>query len=161
MIQTIGLYHGTNSLSLHEITRSKGFDINKCRSSVDFGAGVYVTTNKAQAEEWARKSAWRESRKPGKTAASQKIIEFELCLNDLAKCANVFFIRSTAEYQRLVRLCRDAQGASSDFGFCPHDFDVVGGLVATGLDYSTTIPDYDQLSFHTPKALKLLYDAIK
>lgn len=42
------LYHGANDPNITK------FDLEHSRSNLDFGPGVYLTRNKAQAEEWAK-----------------------------------------------------------------------------------------------------------
>lgn len=158
MIQTIRLYHGTNSHSFSQIIADKGFDINKCRSNVDFGAGVYTTTNKAQADEWATKSAQRIGRRL-KSKVGPKTIVFDFVLDRLAECSSIFFIRPTSEFWDLVKFCRDEKLSNKGYGSMPHHYDVVGGVVAS-TDFKNVKPDFDQLSFHSPHALNLLYDAI-
>jgi hypothetical protein len=155
--QSITLYHGTHTIAKANILRMKEFDLARCRADTDFGTGMYTTTNKVQAEEWARRAAFRVNRRTRGTDAKPHVMEFAVAPEQIAKFQSIFFIRSTSEYWELVRHCRDEQHHSRTGP--THWYDLAAGLVAN-TDLLSTIEGYDQLSFHTPEACAVLYNSL-
>ena len=135
------------------------FDLAKCRADVDFGVGLYTTTNDRQANDWAGRAARLFNRRHihARVAAIPVVIKFSLDRNALAKLDTMFFVRPGADYWTLVRHCRQSgnhvRSTNSVW------YDGVAGPVAN-FDLMSVKPGYDQISFHTPRACAILYNAI-
>jgi len=151
------LYHGTFSPDIAQP------DLSKCRNKTDFGKGFYTTTSVEQARKWAilRKNRFH--------AENAYIVEYEI--DDAVLSSGKFKIRffdgATKEWLEFVYNNRK--------GIETEQFDMVMGSVANDSLYATlllyeqgvlsveaTIEQlkthalFDQLSFHTPKAIKTL-----
>lgn len=141
------LYHGT--LKKHVRSIQAGIDIRKCDDGTDFGLGFYTTTSAKQAARFAHNKVWRE----GGTAA---VIEFTLNRDALATFESMWFVRSARnsdDFWTLVTACRRF-GETNRGG--DSWYDVVVGPVARRFQKRTYYPQYDQVSFHTERATRLL-----
>ena len=138
-------------------------DLQKCRSATDFGHGFYTTTSYTQAEQWAKikkKRAKCES-------AVVSVFEFDEKLLYSENYKVRHFEKATPEWLEFV--IGNRRGVST------HNYDFVMGPVANDALYATillyeqgiltanaaieqlkTYTLFDQLSFHTEKALKCL-----
>jgi len=138
-------------------------DLQKCRQITDFGQAFYTTTSLEQARQWAK---IKQKRANSKTAA---VSEFEfdenLLYSDSYKVRH--FEKATKEWLEFV--INNRRGTSTE------NYDFVMGPVANDTLYATillyeqgvitadaaieqlkTYTLFDQLSFHTEKALKNL-----
>jgi hypothetical protein len=146
--QDIVLYHGTTvdnvSSILTEVDPRKGADLK------DFGRGFYTTTRLSQASEWAAKT----SLKTGNTSA---VIKFTVSRNDLSTLDCLFFVRGdryATDFWSFVQYCRTI-GGDHNRVFTPW-YDLVAGPVTGSWQRQTTVPEWDQISFHTAVATDVL-----
>ena len=157
--QNVILYHGTQSEAMRDINQLRSFDLARCRKDVDFGMGLYTTTNEVQAEEWARRAARRFNsiHSRARAQADPCVIKFSCDRDTIARLESLFFVRPTSDYWELVRHCRrlgnHVRSATATW------YDLVAGPVANA-DLKTVIGGYDQVSFHTPNACTSLYNSI-
>jgi len=138
-------------------------DLQKCRSATDFGQAFYTTTSFEQAEKWAK---IKQKRAKAKTAVVS-VFEFDknLLYSDQYQVRQ--FEKATKEWLEFVIRNRR--------GFDTENYDFVMGPVANDTLYATillyeqgvitaaaaieqlkTYTLFDQLSFHTEKALENL-----
>ncbi|MBR1615409.1 MAG: DUF3990 domain-containing protein [Treponema sp.] len=146
------VYHGSTEII-------KNPDVLHSYRPLDFGKGFYVTTNKNQAENWAK----RKSVILGKEKAIVNFYEMDENFGEL-KCKN--FGENLSEWIDFVCHCRDG---GTDY----EKYDVIIGKVANdkvfrvvdmyhdGLwDKERAIkeirayPNYDQIAFITQKAVE-------
>jgi hypothetical protein len=150
----MNLYHGSF------IPDIKYPDLSKCRQKTDFGKGFYTTTSFEQAKKWAilRKNRFR--------AGKAYVSEYEI--DDAVLSSGEYTIKHftgvTKEWLEFV--------FNNRRGLAAEKFDMVMGPVANDSLYATlllyeqgvlsveatiaqlkTYTLFDQLSFHTPKAL--------
>jgi len=139
-------------------------DLQKCRSATDFGQAFYTTTSFEQAEKWAK---IKQKRAKAKTAVVS-VFEFDknLLYSDQYQVRQ--FEKATKEWLEFVIRNRR--------GFKTENYDFVMGPVANDTLYATillyeqgvitaaaaieqlkTYTLFDQLSFHTEKALENLF----
>ncbi len=151
------LYHGS-TMAVRKPIISRG------RKKTDFGKGFYTTTNREQAEKWAR---IKMSREGGEARAIVSVYEIDdnIIYNPAYKTRH--FNGATIEWLSFV--VDNRQGKER------HDFDLIMGPVANDTLYATinlyesgtldaevairqlkTHILFDQLSFHTPQACELL-----
>jgi len=146
--QNIDLFHGT--LDRHVASIMLGVDPAVCQYLRDFGRGFYTTTNRLQAERWARDLSRHTSGVPA-------VIKFTVERNALAGLDCLFFVRGTppaAAYWSFVQYCRTiaADHNRAHTGW----YDLVLGPVSGSLRKQTVMPDGDQVSFHTNAAASVL-----
>lgn len=132
------------------------------RDNTDFGKGFYTTTNKEQAEHWAK--IRKERAKANKAVVSVYEID-DTILTDPILNKRLFNGVDEAWLEFVVN-CRKAQ---------PHTYDIVFGPVANDNVFATVnlyengvldapaaiaqlraYKTYDQLSFHTPRVIQAL-----
>jgi len=155
--QHITLYHGT--LDIHTASIMKGVDLRYAREDTDFGKGFYTTTLNRQALRWA----WQLSGQVDGTKPA--IIQFEVNRDELASLDIICFVRGDFEaddFWSLVFHCRtdqDHHGRGKADGW----YDLAIGPVAARWKHRVAFSrangsdfDADQVSFHTPRAVKLL-----
>lgn len=147
--QNICLYHGT--LDTHVGSILQGVDLRRCKHLRDFGRGFYTTTNRGQAERWGNDLAAQVA------GAAAAVVEFTVDRNRLASLETLFFVRGEAtavDFWSFVRFCRSS---ATDHGRAHAPwYDLVAGPVTGSLRRQTVIPDGDQISFHTAKAIAVL-----
>jgi hypothetical protein len=147
--QDIVLYHGT--LDMHVASILQSVDLHKCKHLRDFGRGFYTTTKRTQAERWANDLAAQTA------GAAPAVLEFTVVRNALATLETLFFVRGSAaavDFWSFVQFCRSS---ATDHGRAHKPwYDLVVGPVMGSLRKQTVIPDGDQVSFHTPKAIAVL-----
>lgn len=150
------LYHGS-TMAVRKPIVSRG------RGKTDFGKGFYTTTSREQAEKWAQIK--RDRAKGTKAIVSVFEIDDAIFSNRSYKIMN--FDGATKEWLDFVVNNRNQMNI--------HDYDLVMGPVADDTLYITislyengkldaeaavaqlkTHLLFDQLSFHTTKACKLL-----
>jgi Protein of unknown function (DUF3990) len=149
--ERVTLYHGT--LERHAASVLAGVDLRYARAEQDFGRGFYTTTLIRQAAAWAFK-AGSNARTPGNPA----VIAFEVSLDDLARLDTLAFVRGEFEAERFWSLVWRCRRSDTHHGRASNDgwYDLVVGPVAS--DWTQRIPmlGYEQLSFHTARAVALL-----
>lgn len=150
------LYHGSTM-----VVRTP--NIMRGRLNTDFGKGFYTTTNFEQAARWARIKRDRA----GKGNAVVSVYEFDERLLDSPDFNTLHYNGATAEWLDFVVNNRRKSS--------PHSYDMVMGPVANDSLYATIVMYekgdlsveaaivqlrthtlFDQLSFHSAKAAKML-----
>ena len=150
------LYHGsTVGVSMP--------DLQKCRLATDFGKGFYTTTSFVQAEQWAK---IKQKRVNGKTAVVTEFV-FDENILYAGNYKVLRFENATKDWLEFV--IKNRRGIPAE------KFDLVMGPVANDALYATILLYeqgvitaeaaieqlkthilFDQLSFHSKKALKCL-----
>lgn len=153
--QDLVVYHGT--LDSHATAiRKKGVNVALGRMRSDFGRGFYTTTIEAQARKWAQLMVQRSVVTPAPVAA---VIRFELARDQLAALDSLWFVRGTttaSDYWDLIGYCRTG-GAAHARALNNGWYDaVVGPLARARWSRRRIYPGSDQISFHTPRAARLL-----
>lgn len=149
--ELITLYHGTLASSVSSILAR--VDLAYARAGRDFGRGFYATTLLRQAQFWADNLATRSRR-----AAEPAVIAFDVNLDDLSRLESIGFARGDFDaysFWSLVWHCRQgglAHSRSTNGGW----YDLVVGPVTAAWKQRACMADYDQLSFHTARAVALL-----
>ena len=151
------LYHGTFSLDIAQP------DLSKCRNKTDFGNGFYTTTSVEQARKWA---VLRKNRFHTENAY---IIEYEIDDNILSSREYKirFFDGATKEWLEFVynnRKGRETEQLDMVMGPVANDSLYATLLlyeqgvlsVAATIEQLKTHALFDQLSFHTSKAINTL-----
>lgn len=151
------LYHGS-TMAVRKPSLRNG------RKRTDFGKGFYTTTNADQAEHWAKHVQDRRK----KNVAVVSVYEFD----ESTLTSGDFIVR---EFHGVDKAWLDFVVNNRKSRPVPHDFDIVLGPVANDNVYATVnlyedgVLDaesainqlkaykvYDQLSFHTLRAIKTL-----
>lgn len=171
------LWHGCLGKDATSI-RSKGIDPTLCQPDTDFGRGFYLTTTRRQANYWARE------RYDALSPAEQKkldnhpiLLRFRVKRQELAMLEALhLFVRgehANQEYWSLVCHCRSS--TRIPLHICCHKldrskngapatrvewYDIVTGPVAAYWKQRQAFADYDQISFHTVVAARVLNDCI-
>lgn len=145
--QDLTLFHGT--LASHVVSIRAGIDSDEMDSDADFGKGFYTTTNWVQARRFAYYVAARELETPA-------VLEYSVRRDDLAKLEFLAFVianRHSDDYWSVIESCR-AYGQSNRA--LERWYDFVVGPVAKDHQKRRAWREYDQLSFHTERAYRLL-----
>lgn len=151
------LYHGS-TMAVRKPIVSRG------RGKTDFGKGFYTTTSREQAEKWAQ---IKRDRMGDEAHAIVSVFELDDAVLNNPAYHTRYFDGATAEWLDFV--------VGNRRGEVHHNFDLVMGPVANDKLYATitlyengildanaaieqlnTHQLFDQLSFHTTKACKLL-----
>lgn len=151
------LYHGS-TMAVRKPIVSRG------RSKTDFGKGFYTTTSREQAEKWAQ---IKRDRMGDEAHAIVSVFELDDAVLNNPAYRTRYFDGATAEWLDFV--------VGNRRGEVHHNFDLIMGPVANDKLYATitlyengildanaaieqlnTHQLFDQLSFHTTKACKLL-----
>ena len=151
------LYHGS-TMAVRKPIVSRG------RGKTDFGKGFYTTTSREQAEKWAQ---IKRDRMGDEAHAIVSVFELDDAVLNNPAYHTRHFDGATAEWLDFV--VRNRRGEVH------HNFDLIMGPVANDKLYATitlyengildanaaieqlnTHQLFDQLSFHTTKACKLL-----
>lgn len=149
------LYHGS-TMAVRKPSLRPG------RTNADFGKGFYTTSNLEQAVRWAHIKREREEG----TRAVVSVYEFDESLLDNANWNIRKFTGADEAWLYFVTDCRKSHG---------HDYDLVQGPVANDKVFTTVnlfesgvlsaeaailqlraYKTYDQLSFHTKRAIRTL-----
>lgn len=146
------LFHGTRKEFADAILRD-GIDPVQGEANTDFGVGFYTTTNRAQAEQWAKIKAAETNDVP-------VVLKLTVDRDALARLRSLAFVRPTDDYWSLIERCRD----KSDLPYKTEEhYDVVYGPVAKrwwGDGAFRVIKGFDQVSFHGDAARALLNDKV-
>jgi hypothetical protein len=148
----ITLYHGTTAQSADSILDR--IVASELKDSSDFGRGFYTTTNLVQAQSFAS----RRARHRQKNAA---VVKFVVSRDELFRLESLWFVRAasdTEDFWNLVRAC--VEGGESNRGATGW-YDLVVGPVSGGYRNRRVWENYDQISFHTPKAFLVLDNSKK
>jgi len=151
------LYHG----SIEPVLKPK---ILETQRLLDFGFGFYLTSNQEQAERW---SVIKQNRSGGNSIATVSVYEFNEQLLTMNNYNVKIFGKADEEWLDFILANRRTN--------VKHHYDIVKGAVANDTLYSTLVlfevgiftkPEtivrlkthklFDQLSFHSRKALKEL-----
>lgn len=151
------LYHGS-TMAVRKPIVSRG------RGKTDFGKGFYTTTSREQAEKWAQ---IKRDRMGDEAHAIVSVFELDDAVRNNPAYHTRHFDGATAEWLDFV--------VGNRRGEVHHNFDLIMGPVANDKLYATitlyengildanaaieqlnTHQLFDQLSFHTTKACKLL-----
>lgn len=151
------LYHGS-TMAVRKPIVSRG------RGKTDFGKGFYTTTSREQAEKWAQ---IKRDRMGDEAHAIVSVFELDDAVLNNPAYRTRHFDGATAEWLDFV--------VGNRRGEVHHNFDLIMGPVANDKLYATitlyengildansaieqlnTHQLFDQLSFHTTKACKLL-----
>lgn len=151
------LYHGS-TMAVRKPIVSRG------RGKTDFGKGFYTTTSREQAEKWAQ---IKRDRMGDEAHAIVSVFELDDAVLNNPAYHTRYFDGATAEWLDFV--------VGNRRGEVHHNFDLIMGPVANDKLYATitlyengildanaaieqlnTHQLFDQLSFHTTKACKLL-----
>ena len=151
------LYHGS-TMAVRKPIVSRG------RGKTDFGKGFYTTTSREQAEKWAQ---IKRDRMGDEAHAIVSVFELDDAVLNNSAYHTRHFDGATAEWLDFV--------VGNRRGEVHHNFDLIMGPVANDKLYATitlyengildanaaieqlnTHQLFDQLSFHTTKACKLL-----
>lgn len=146
------VYHGT--LNIHTKAIQGKVDLSSCDENSDFGKGFYTTTSLAQARVFAENVVRRSM----PTSARPAVIRFEITREDLAKLDSLWFVRGAKDaddFWNLIESCRRL-GVSNRAN--DQWYDVVVGPVAKWYQMRQCWADYDQISFHTDKAIEILHN---
>jgi hypothetical protein len=151
--QNVVLFHGTTATWVPSILTK--VDLSFGQAQHDFGRGFYTTTSLPQAMEWA-------SRKARIRRGVHAVIQFSIDRVIMGEMLTLSFVRGdwhSQDYWSLVHHCRATPNAEH----MPDGiwYDLVSGPVSAN-PYNLLIhKDYDQFSFHTPRAAALLDNSPK
>lgn len=149
--QPLRLYHGTLEGRARSIV-SRGVSVAYGRLGTDFGPGFYTTTDPEVAEAWAATLAlYRRARRIG-------VVSADLDRDSLATLSWLSFARGDEgahDFWSFVMHCRARAPHHARSAPASPLYDAVIGPVAAILK-KTSIPDIDQISFHTPAAVAVL-----
>lgn len=149
------MYHGTLDLHVTSIRAGINLGVAPAWRRLDFGRGFYTTTIEGQARTWARRLAGRHIAPPTVRPA---VVRFILPRDDLARLEAVWFVRGVRkadDFWSLIGHCRGAgvaHGRVINAGW----YDVAIGPVVASVRRQATIPNSDQVSFHTLGAAAVL-----
>jgi len=150
--QALVVYHGT--LDTHTPSVLAGINLAKCDNDSDFGRGFYTTTNLKQARIFAKTAQKINGGRPG-------VVSFRLDRDALAALQSLWFVRGSADaddFWHVVESCRRF-GTTNRAG--NQWYDIAVGPVARWYQTRSVWSDYDQISFHTDKAVKILDNSEK
>jgi hypothetical protein len=147
----IMLFHGTTLASTHDI-RGGGIDLAKCQNNTDFGRGFYTTT--------VERNAWKMAKKKvDRVGGQQAVVQLRLDRDQLGSLKTIAFVRGSVDaidFWSFVYSCRNGLPFSAGpLGI----YDVAYGPVALywgGPENSRIYKGYDQISFHTQRAMEIL-----
>jgi hypothetical protein len=150
--QTLLLYHGTIQRNITSVLAT--INVDRARSTTDFGRGFYTTTIERQARSWA----WELSKRTRGAGHLPAVIRFDVNRDDLAQLECLWFARGNVDaedFWSLVFHCRSGRpghARATNGGW----YDVVIGPVAASWRQRLAVFDADQVSFHTARAARLL-----
>ena len=162
-------WHGCLDTDARDIA-THGIDLTRGREALDFGRGFYTTTDREQAEKWARKRC-RRLPQGDRSSSRPSLLLFHVPLARLARLESLVFVRGDAGHHAFwsfVRNCRLGTPASPRTHLhptraAPGDYyDVVfGPLAATWPPRGrVTILGSDQFSFHTAEEIAITSEVI-
>lgn len=148
----ITLYHGT--IERHVASVLNGVDLKFAQPGRDFGVGFYLATLHRQAVEWAKRIA-------DVTRDQPAVVAYQLSRDALASLEALWFVRGeyeNEEFWSFVFHCRNASREAFHHGRAVNGglYDIVVGPVAAFWRQRVVANGYDQVSFHTPRAVDAL-----
>lgn len=163
------LWHGCTAGDKDGIEAS-GIDLAHCRPDRDFGRGFYTTTIRRQAAYWA----WKRRvvlEEQGTVAPLAVVLRFRVPRVTLANLSSLHFVRGdfdNEDYWSLVQHCRQSVPAAGTGKAVIHNhhgpkrgwYDMVTGPVAAFWEQRIAMAGSDQVSFHTPKAIRVFNELI-
>lgn len=152
----ITLYHGTIEQLVPSIL--SGIDLRFAQPGRDFGLGFYTTTLQRQAEEWGKRLSLRLREQPA-------VVAYDVPRDSIASLEALWFVRGeyeAAEFWSFVSHCRNSpKEAFTHLREINRGlYDIVVGPVAAFPEQRVIAYGYDQVSFHTARAVAVL-DASK
>ncbi len=146
------LYHGT--IERHMSSVLAEIDLRLAEARNDFGPGFYTTTLLRQAQRWAEDRADRYGDRPA-------VIAYQVSRDTLANLETLWFVRGeheNEEYWSFVFHCRTTAREAFHHGRAVNDglYDIVVGPVAAFWKQKVVASGYDQVSFHTARAVGVL-----
>src|SRR3954451_5979473 len=144
------LHHGT--VDIHVPSLLAAIDVTYGRLIVDFSLGFYTTTNFRQARSHARNLLHRT-----KTARRAVVLTYTLSRDAAAGLSYMAFMLPTSDYWDLMDWCRAGNPSHHSAGY----YDIVYGPVSSDRRRRTVYDRYDQISFHTMRAVALLGSPIQ
>ncbi|HEV3236706.1 MAG TPA: DUF3990 domain-containing protein [Gemmataceae bacterium] len=159
------LWHGCTQLDAQNI-EANGIDLTRSRNGLDFGPGFYTTTDRGQADRWARRKHANLSR-ADRGATRPSTLTFRVPVDQLAPLESLMFVRGDAGHDAFwsfVHHCRLSTATAQRTHLRPVRaakgdwYDVVCGPLAAVWppDGREMIPDSDQFSFHTVAGTAIL-----
>jgi hypothetical protein len=148
------LYHGTVGPYSDNI-RVSGIQLARCALKTDFGQGFYLTRIYEQAVRYAN-DKYDEMmddfhRLNSFNPVNAAVVQFTVDRETLGKLDTLAFVQPTPDWREFVSYCHLPSNAHKPGGGL---YDVVYGPMA--IDTGGFIPDCEQISFHTSKAVALL-----
>jgi hypothetical protein len=147
--QDIVLYHGTSLPQANDIV-SDQVKLYFGNRAADFGRGFYTTTNLSQ----ARRHSAKRSKYRGLGSA---VVQITLPREELAYLHGLAFVlgeASATDFWSLIEFCRT--GMSGHARHAAKFYDVVYGPVTSNYRERLLHRGFDQVSFHTERALETL-----
>lgn len=142
------LFHGTTTPRAEAILVS-GPHLADATSRADFGKGFYLTENQAQARRWAELRSVRDRKSPA-------LVKYTIDRDQLAELSFLVFLRPSNTYWSLVEHFRRYGGRTHGHPHGAGQYDLAIGPMCRSVMKRTVHERYDQISFHTDEALKLL-----
>jgi hypothetical protein len=156
--QDITLYHGTLAQHADSIVEN-GIDLKYANAKKDFGRGFYTTTMRREAESFAYRA--RDAARRNDPSARPGVVEFTISRDSIAGLDCLWFVQGefgADAYWSFVFYCRSGQSGHARTvkgGW----YDVVVGPVVASWRQRVVLQGYDQASFHTDDAVRLLNSA--
>jgi hypothetical protein len=157
----LSLYHGTVGPHARDIL-TNGIRLACCTLKTDFGKGLYATRIRAHAEIHAQ-HRYREllddfvratqTSDTGRDPEYAAVIEFRVRRDPLGALDTLAFVQPTTDWLEFVTHCRLPSYGHKSPG---NDYDVVFGPMFADDGTGNAIPDCEQISFHTPRAIGAL-----
>jgi hypothetical protein len=147
----IELFHGTTLISANNI-KGGGVRLADCQENSDFGRGFYTTTLRHSAKLMAERRANRDGGQPA-------VVHLRLNRREMAKLETIAFVRGSldaTDFWSFVYSCRNGLPTATDVR---RVYDIACGPVARnwrGPERSAVYEGYDQISFHSEKAILML-----
>jgi hypothetical protein len=157
------LYHGCTDESLQPTLRSgiaigalpTGIDLSACSRRAEFGQGFYATTWFDQAKFWANHRVKKLRSRSRPIAAKAIVLRFDVHRDHLAGLDALVFTNEKGSFWPFVRYCRAGNPPHRRMTASSTRYDIVYGPVSLWAA-EMIIKDADQVSFHTPQALKII-----
>lgn len=148
--ETVTFYHGTTSEFAANI-RANGVDPFYGRSNLDFGQGFYTTESLTHALKRAQQMVELKGGTPS-------VLEFRVPRAELNNLRGLHFNDAGPAWQNFVKENR--------LGAPPHGYDIVSGPVwrrftSEGTSLAWDYPEYNQTSFHSEAAAKVLMKGLQ
>lgn len=147
------LFHGTTEGCARRIM-AEGVRLSESKVWTDFGPGFYACTYRPQAAAWATSRALRSN-----TPERPAVLAFQVSRDELATLESLVFVRAAldaGDYWNFVAACRSGLGHHGRTGTSAFYDVVFGPVVADNYLRRKTHLTFDQVSFHTERAVQTL-----